>query len=155
MPTPSLNRRERLDRWMHAHPLMVEYGSALAGGVCGAATGLGMGLALNHFLMMIVLALIGGVLGAIAGYVLTSLGFVFAYMVLIVIYPARWWFPALAALMAAIGTLVQALLRNWAIPELLLCFAVYVMLSLVVIEFANGFMMLIQSWVHPRKNCGG
>lgn len=155
MSTPSPNRRERLDQWLQAHPLVVEYGAAAAGGVCGAAAGFGMGVALGNFAMTLVLALICGVVGAITGCYLSALSLVLTYMVLIVIYPARWWFPVLATLMAVAGVIVQAVLRNLAMPEILICFAVYLVLSLVAIEFANGFVMLIRSWVHPRPDCGG
>lgn len=117
--------------------------AAVLGAMCA---GLGIGVGLRAFSLpeSILLGFVGVVVGGVIGFLLASQLLAVLFLILSVLFPPSRKVRAAAIGLALTGVLIQYLFNGIGFWGAVLCFVVYLILSLIVCECIAGTIRMVR-----------
>ena len=146
-----MNLRTKVEAWMTNHPSFVEIGAGLFLGCIGLSLGAGMGIWFQDLLHGIVAAVILGGLGFIIGYHLVQLALAPLVLILIIVFPSRVLYPAIASVGGVLGACINGVRDGFSVESAIVDFIVYGILLLILCEITGGLWSRVRPLFSSSK----
>lgn len=138
------NLRRNVTDWMRGRPGVVEVASALLVGAFGAVLSGGTGVWMIGWQAGIGLAVIGGIVGLVVGFFLGQLAIGVVGFILMVLFPSRRFYWAIASLAGTVGGFIRGQQLGYSAAECLTAAIAYAVLTLIVCESCDAAYTFFQ-----------